>query len=77
MLSFFDQRVIESILMFLCQFQVKPYNIGVSVVFPPDTDTPGFENENKGKVRRKLISVHYLNVDWGQPFLCILCELTL
>ncbi|XP_073233879.1 3-dehydrosphinganine reductase-like isoform X1 [Porites lutea] len=29
--------------------EVKPYNIGVSVVFPPDTDTPGFENENKGK----------------------------
>lgn len=30
--------------------QVKPYNIAVSVVFPPDTDTPGFENENKNKV---------------------------
>jgi len=30
--------------------QVKPYNVGVSVVFPPDTDTPGFENENKNKV---------------------------
>ncbi|XP_031562922.1 3-ketodihydrosphingosine reductase-like [Actinia tenebrosa] len=29
--------------------EVKPYNIGVSVVFPPDTDTPGFENENKLK----------------------------
>lgn len=29
--------------------EVKPYNISVSVVFPPDTDTPGFENENKGK----------------------------
>ena len=49
--------------MFLCQFQVKPYNIGVSVVFPPDTDTPGFENENKGKVRRKFILFNYLNVD--------------
>ena len=59
MLSFFDQRVIESILMFLCQLQVKPYNIGVSVVFPPDTDTPGFENENKGKVRKKLVSFHF------------------
>lgn len=31
-------------------FQVKPYNVAVSVVFPPDTDTPGFENENKNKV---------------------------
>ncbi|KAL9975519.1 hypothetical protein ACROYT_G012688 [Oculina patagonica] len=29
--------------------EVKPYDIGVSVVFPPDTDTPGFENENKNK----------------------------
>ncbi|XP_067053779.1 3-dehydrosphinganine reductase-like isoform X1 [Acropora muricata] len=29
--------------------EVKPYNIAVSVVFPPDTDTPGFENENKNK----------------------------
>jgi len=29
--------------------EVKPYNVGVSVVFPPDTDTPGFENENKRK----------------------------
>ncbi|KAK3746426.1 hypothetical protein QZH41_012765, partial [Actinostola sp. cb2023] len=33
-----------------CLFmEVKPYNVGVSVVFPPDTDTPGFENENKNK----------------------------
>jgi len=29
--------------------EVKPYNVAVSVVFPPDTDTPGFENENKNK----------------------------
>lgn len=29
--------------------EVKPYNVAVSVVFPPDTDTPGFENENKHK----------------------------
>lgn len=29
--------------------EVKPYNIAVSVAFPPDTDTPGFENENKNK----------------------------
>jgi 3-dehydrosphinganine reductase len=30
--------------------QVRPYGVGVSVAFPPDTDTPGFEAENKDKV---------------------------
>ncbi len=29
--------------------ELKRYNIGVSIVFPPDTDTPGFQNENKRK----------------------------
>lgn len=29
--------------------QVKAYGIGVSVAYPPDTDTPGFETENVGK----------------------------
>ena len=29
--------------------ELKPYNIKVSVLYPPDTDTPGFENENKTK----------------------------
>ncbi|CAH3029447.1 unnamed protein product, partial [Porites evermanni] len=37
--------------------EVKPYNIGVSVVFPPDTDTPGFENENKGKPSLQVCEV--------------------
>ena len=41
-------RVLNS--HFLFSSQVKPYNVAVSVVFPPDTDTPGFENENKNKV---------------------------
>eukprot|EP00794_Sanderia_malayensis_P019258 gene19258-21186_t len=37
--------------------ELKPYNIGVSIVFPPDTDTPGFENENQSKPEAtKLIS---------------------
>lgn len=31
------------------QMEVKPYNIFVSVVYPPDTDTPGYELEMKGK----------------------------
>eukprot|EP00112_Aurelia_sp_Birch-Aquarium-sp1_P026593 Seg954.3 transcript_id=Seg954.3/GoldUCD/mRNA.D3Y31 product="3-ketodihydrosphingosine reductase" protein_id=Seg954.3/GoldUCD/D3Y31 len=29
--------------------ELKPHNIGVSVAFPPDTDTPGFERENESK----------------------------
>jgi 3-dehydrosphinganine reductase len=29
--------------------ELKPAGIRVSVVFPPDTDTPGMENENKTK----------------------------
>lgn len=30
--------------------QVKPYNVYVTVAYPPDTDTPGFAEENKTKV---------------------------
>lgn len=29
--------------------ELKPFDIGVTVAFPPDTDTPGFEEENKTK----------------------------
>jgi len=29
--------------------ELKPYGIGFSVLFPPDTDTPGLANENKTK----------------------------
>ena len=29
--------------------ELKPYNIGMSVLYPPDTDTPGFEKENRTK----------------------------
>ncbi|GBE22212.1 MAG TPA: SDR family NAD(P)-dependent oxidoreductase [Actinobacteria bacterium] len=29
--------------------ELKPYGIGFSVLFPPDTDTPGLVNENKTK----------------------------
>lgn len=31
------------------QMEVKPYNIYITVAYPPDTDTPGFQEENKGK----------------------------
>ena len=29
--------------------ELKPYNIDISVLYPPDTDTPGFEIENISK----------------------------
>ena len=29
--------------------ELKPYNIDFSILFPPDTDTPGFEIENQSK----------------------------
>lgn len=31
------------------QMELRPFDIGVTVSFPPDTDTPGFEEENKIK----------------------------
>eukprot|EP00735_Rhodelphis_limneticus_P006187 TRINITY_DN18560_c0_g1::TRINITY_DN18560_c0_g1_i1::g.1146::m.1146 TRINITY_DN18560_c0_g1::TRINITY_DN18560_c0_g1_i1::g.1146 ORF type:complete len:303 (+),score=39.02,sp/Q2KIJ5/KDSR_BOVIN/39.80/4e-61,adh_short/PF00106.20/1.3e-29,KR/PF08659.5/2.8e-18,NAD_binding_10/PF13460.1/0.039,Polysacc_synt_2/PF02719.10/0.028 TRINITY_DN18560_c0_g1_i1:75-983(+) len=30
-------------------YEAKPYNVDVSLVFPADTNTPGFEEENKYK----------------------------
>lgn len=37
--------------------EVKPHNISVTLALPPDTDTPGFANENKSKpAETKLIS---------------------
>uniref|UniRef100_A0A8C9MG38 3-dehydrosphinganine reductase n=1 Tax=Serinus canaria TaxID=9135 RepID=A0A8C9MG38_SERCA len=32
------------------QMEVKPYNVYVTVAYPPDTDTPGFAEESKTKV---------------------------
>lgn len=38
----------------LCFYpQMKPYNIYVTVAYPPDTDTPGLAEENKFKVRQR------------------------
>lgn len=31
------------------QMELRPFDIGVTVSFPPDTDTPGYEEENKTK----------------------------
>lgn len=36
------------------EMQVKPYNVYVTVAYPPDTDTPGFAEENKTKVSLPL-----------------------
>lgn len=42
--------VVHKIPTLLCDFdQVMAYGIGVSVAYPPDTDTPGYEVENVGK----------------------------
>ncbi|RNA05929.1 3-ketodihydrosphingosine reductase [Brachionus plicatilis] len=39
------------------QMEVKPYNIFVTLSFPPDTDTPGFKEENITKCEEnRLIS---------------------
>ncbi|XP_028329286.1 3-dehydrosphinganine reductase isoform X2 [Gouania willdenowi] len=39
------------------QMEIKPYNIYVTVAFPPDTDTPGLAEENKTKpLETRLIS---------------------
>lgn len=32
------------------QMELKPFNIYISVSYPPDTDTPGFKEELKDKV---------------------------
>lgn len=38
-------------------FQLSPYNVSVTLCLPPDTNTPGFENEQKSKPEEtKLIS---------------------
>lgn len=37
--------------------ETKPYGVSVTLSFPPDTDTPGFANENKSKpMETRLIS---------------------
>ncbi len=36
------------------QMELKPYNIYISVSYPPDTDTPGFKDELKDKVSDRV-----------------------
>ena len=35
--------------------QLLPFNINIAVVYPPDTDTPGFAKEMVGKVVNILV----------------------
>lgn len=44
----------DSLLHYTLLLQVKPYNIYVTMAFPPDTDTPGLAEENKSKVSTLL-----------------------
>jgi 3-dehydrosphinganine reductase len=37
------------------QMELKPYNILVTLSFPPDTDTPGLATENLSKVSVKIL----------------------
>jgi 3-dehydrosphinganine reductase len=43
--------------------ELKPYNIKVSVLYPPDTDTPGFEEENKTKPEPVAIMSKRVNLE--------------
>lgn len=44
--------------------QVKPYNVYVTVAYPPDTDTPGFAEENKTKVSMLVFNAGNLFSDF-------------
>jgi hypothetical protein len=47
----------NTFIIIVCHFQVKPYNISVTLCLPPDTDTPGFATEEKTKpMETRLIS---------------------
>jgi 3-dehydrosphinganine reductase len=39
----------------ILRHELKPYDINVSVLYPPDTDTPGFEKENETKPEETTI----------------------
>lgn len=39
-------------------YELRPHRIDVSVVFPPDTATPGFDAENVGKPPEKIGRAH-------------------
>lgn len=39
----------------ILRHELKPYDIDVSVLYPPDTDTPGFEKENETKPEETIM----------------------
>ncbi|KAF1740614.1 hypothetical protein MXB_3172 [Myxobolus squamalis] len=46
--------------VFIFYTQLNSHNIGLTIVYPPDTDTEGFINENIDKVlSRWIISANY------------------
>lgn len=49
--------------------QMKPYNIYVTVAYPPDTDTPGLAEENKTKVNFTI--KQWTKIILYPPFFCI------
>lgn len=49
--------------------QVKPYNVYVTVAYPPDTDTPGFAEENKTKASIPLCALFPVCINRKSPFL--------
>lgn len=44
--------------IFFIVYKMKPYNIKVTLAFPPDTDTPGFAEEQKIKVSHLKMSMY-------------------
>lgn len=50
--------------MVVSEMQVKPYNVYVTVAYPPDTDTPGFAEENKTKVSMLVFNAGNLFSDF-------------
>ena len=57
------------------ELQVKPYNVYVTVAYPPDTDTPGFAKENQTKVSMAPGPVSRL--ERGKPLFPVFCLSTL
>ncbi|XP_053392251.1 3-ketodihydrosphingosine reductase-like, partial [Mercenaria mercenaria] len=37
------------------QMEMTPHNVRVTVAFPPDTDTPGFQQELQGKPKETIL----------------------
>ena len=47
------------------QMELTPYNVYVTVSYPPDTDTPGFKTENLDKVSHLVGNVRHLSFNFN------------